>query len=185
MALSHLNLSIVVTGVIAMTDDRKPQAEDKYIIRFPNGMRDHLKEAAKVNNRTLNAEIVARLERSFTAEKEVERIAFESGFEAAMLREDVTRLTELLKKAEASKVNQMPSADDLAEKVAERLNHVILPFSHESLQEYLEIIERSSVERNRKWWQEQFGYDPEAPQIPQHGGPPIKSTNAKRPIKKI
>lgn len=52
-----------------MTDDRKPQAEDKYIIRFPNGMRDRLKEAAKANSRTLNAEIVARLGDSFTSAK--------------------------------------------------------------------------------------------------------------------
>lgn len=38
------------------------QPEDKYVIRFPDGMRDQLKEAAKENNRSLNAEIIARLE---------------------------------------------------------------------------------------------------------------------------
>lgn len=84
---------------------------DKVLVRMPDGMRDRLKEVAKANNRTLNAEIVARLERSFTAEKEVEQIAFESGFEASMLREDVARLTKLLEsqKAEAQKFLQEQS----------------------------------------------------------------------------
>lgn len=48
-----------------MSDERKPQKDDKYIVRFPEGMRDRLKEVAKNNNRTLNAEIVARIEQSF------------------------------------------------------------------------------------------------------------------------
>lgn len=37
---------------------------DKVLVRMPDGMRDQLKDAAKANNRTMNAEIVARLERS-------------------------------------------------------------------------------------------------------------------------
>lgn len=40
---------------------------DKVLVRMPDGMRDHLKDAAKANNRTMNAEIVARLEGSFEA----------------------------------------------------------------------------------------------------------------------
>ncbi|WBM43475.1 Arc family DNA-binding protein [Comamonas aquatica] len=39
---------------------------DKVLVRMPDGMRDRLKEVAKSNNRTLNAEIVARLEESFS-----------------------------------------------------------------------------------------------------------------------
>ncbi|MBD9402096.1 Arc family DNA-binding protein [Comamonas sp. CMM02] len=38
---------------------------DKFMLRLPDGMRDRLKEVAKSNNRTLNAEIVARLDESF------------------------------------------------------------------------------------------------------------------------
>ncbi|MDR0216199.1 MAG: Arc family DNA-binding protein [Comamonas sp.] len=45
-----------------MSEKRKPQSADKYIVRFPDGMRDKIAEAAKANNRTMNAEIVARLE---------------------------------------------------------------------------------------------------------------------------
>lgn len=37
---------------------------DKFMLRLPDGMRDRLKEEAKSNNRTLNAEIVKRLEES-------------------------------------------------------------------------------------------------------------------------
>ncbi len=41
------------------------QTQDRYIVRFPDGMRDQIAEAAKANNRSMNAEIVSRLERSF------------------------------------------------------------------------------------------------------------------------
>lgn len=38
---------------------------DKVIVRLPDGMRDRVKAAADTNNRSMNAEIVARLEGSF------------------------------------------------------------------------------------------------------------------------
>lgn len=38
---------------------------DKVLVRMPDGMRDKLKAAAKTNCRTMNAEIVARLEQTF------------------------------------------------------------------------------------------------------------------------
>ena len=44
------------------------QAGEKYLIRFPEGMRDRIAELAKSNNRSMNAEIVARLERSLAEE---------------------------------------------------------------------------------------------------------------------
>lgn len=37
------------------------QQRDKYIVRFPDGMREELKKLAEKNDRTLNAEIVFRL----------------------------------------------------------------------------------------------------------------------------
>ena len=40
---------------------------DKVLVRMPDGMRDRLKHAAKTNNRTMNAEIVARLAASLVA----------------------------------------------------------------------------------------------------------------------
>ena len=35
--------------------------QDQFMIRFPSGMREELKSAAAANNRSMNAEIVARL----------------------------------------------------------------------------------------------------------------------------
>lgn len=39
---------------------------DKFMLRLPDGMRNRLKSEAAENNRSLNAEIVARLERSLS-----------------------------------------------------------------------------------------------------------------------
>ncbi|MFD2248951.1 plasmid stability protein [Pseudochelatococcus lubricantis] len=51
-----------------MAKDPYPsETADRYIVRFPDGMRDRLKAEAAKNNRSLNAEIVARLEASFDA----------------------------------------------------------------------------------------------------------------------
>jgi hypothetical protein len=38
---------------------------DKFILRFPDGMRDLIAEEAKANNRSMNAEVVSRLQNSF------------------------------------------------------------------------------------------------------------------------
>ena len=104
-----------------MTEKQPPS----YPLRMPQELRERLTEVAKANNRSMNAEIVARLERSFTADKEVEQIAFESGFETSMLREDVARLTALLQKANESKANQSQNTDEIADKVAARLLKMI------------------------------------------------------------
>jgi hypothetical protein len=50
-----------------MADDRKPQSADKFIVRFPDGMRERIAEEAKANNRTMNAEVVARLTESLNS----------------------------------------------------------------------------------------------------------------------
>jgi hypothetical protein len=42
---------------------------DKVILRLPDGMRDRLAEAATANNRSMNAEAVSRLEKSFDADQ--------------------------------------------------------------------------------------------------------------------
>ncbi|MFU0504038.1 Arc family DNA-binding protein [Pseudaminobacter sp. NGMCC 1.201702] len=44
-----------------MAQDSKSRKLDQYIVRFPDGMRDELKELAAEHNRSLNAEIIARL----------------------------------------------------------------------------------------------------------------------------
>lgn len=52
--------------------EKKPQQSesrdaDKYVVRFPDGMRDRIAEVAKANNRSMNAEIIARLQESLDA----------------------------------------------------------------------------------------------------------------------
>lgn len=42
-----------------------PSDQDRYTVSLPEGMRERLKAAAKANHRTLNAEIVSRLQASF------------------------------------------------------------------------------------------------------------------------
>jgi hypothetical protein len=54
------------------------------MLRFPEGMRQRIKEAAESNGRTMNAEIVARLQESFLS---VQReVAITSDVASAMLK---------------------------------------------------------------------------------------------------
>ena len=54
-----------------MTEPTRPSRSlDKFIIRFPPGMREQLADAAAAAGRSMNAEIIRRLEQTFpTAEK--------------------------------------------------------------------------------------------------------------------
>lgn len=46
----------------------KSETLDRFMVRLPEGMRDLLKATAEKNKRTMNAEIVARLEASLEAD---------------------------------------------------------------------------------------------------------------------
>lgn len=48
-----------------MAQDSKSRKLDQYIVRFPDGLRDRVKDAAEASGRSMNAEIVARLTESF------------------------------------------------------------------------------------------------------------------------
>lgn len=48
-----------------MAQESASRKLDQYIVRFPDGMRDRLKLEAEANGRSLNAEIISRLEGSF------------------------------------------------------------------------------------------------------------------------
>jgi hypothetical protein len=45
--------------------ERPGRGSDQFVVRLPDGMRDYIADAAKANGRSMNAEIVARLEESF------------------------------------------------------------------------------------------------------------------------
>ena len=67
---------------------------DQYMVRFPEGMRDRLKDAAATNKRSMNAEILARLETSFALDPEsvdsVRRRVFGSDLTNEQVMEEVS-----------------------------------------------------------------------------------------------
>lgn len=135
-------------------------------IRLPADLKDQIEAASKQSGRSMNAEILARLQSSFDLAPP-DRIAVDTSQGMKVYAPE----------------GELPSAEDIADKVAKRLDRMI-PISKEALQTYLDIFERRSNERHRKWWKEQFGYDPETPPVPKQGGAPVKSVNTKRTIKK-
>lgn len=145
---------------------RMSREDPQMKIRLPADLKDQIETASKNSGRSMNAEIVARLQESFHVK----------GAGTASMR--------MTAEGEGRANSGTSSADQIADKVAERLDRMILPFGEQALQQYMETLERHSKERHRKWWMEQFGYDPETPPVQQHGGAPIKSTNAKRILKK-
>lgn len=44
--------------------------QDKFMLRLPDGMRDRIKAGAETNECSMNAEIVSRLDQSFSAQQE-------------------------------------------------------------------------------------------------------------------
>lgn len=104
-----------------LPQDTESRHADKYIIRFPDGMRDRLKEEARTNNRTLNAEIVARLQASFEVHEAVENMAFEHGFESTGLKNDIERLNAQLEKMQKAKEAAALDTDAVAERVVQKL----------------------------------------------------------------
>ncbi|WP_418024969.1 Arc family DNA-binding protein (plasmid) [Paracoccus sp. TD-10] len=50
-----------------MAEESSRAWKDQYMLRLPDGMRDRIKAAAEANNRSMNAEIVATLEKEYPA----------------------------------------------------------------------------------------------------------------------
>lgn len=52
-----------------MTEKQYPSdKQDKFMLRFPDGMRDRIREEAEANGRSMNAEIILRLEASLAGD---------------------------------------------------------------------------------------------------------------------
>lgn len=66
---------------------------NRFLVRMPDGMRDRISVEAKANNRSMNAEIVARLEASFD-EKDAKPFTFE---EIAALVDEIREMRSNLK----------------------------------------------------------------------------------------
>jgi hypothetical protein len=71
---------------------------DKFMLRMPEGMRDRIAEEAAKNKRSMNAEIVARLEETFQADDRYSVKQIQGPFDAetteALVRE-IKRVAEL------------------------------------------------------------------------------------------
>jgi plasmid stability protein len=59
---------VVASMIRLMTKDKNypSRVADQFVVRLPDGMRDKIAEEAKKNNRSMNAEIVGRLEASLS-----------------------------------------------------------------------------------------------------------------------
>ncbi|HGI8193115.1 TPA: Arc family DNA-binding protein [Citrobacter freundii] len=73
------------------------QMQDKFNLRFPDGMRDAVAERAKRNGRSMNSEIIQIIEDAITPERETievrnvaSRIASSSDAEAMILNQQET-----------------------------------------------------------------------------------------------
>lgn len=56
-----------------MTNKQQRKEEEKFVVRLPLGMRARIADKARNNSRSMNAEIVHRLERANKLEAELER----------------------------------------------------------------------------------------------------------------
>ncbi|AJI88303.1 arc-like DNA binding domain protein [Yersinia rochesterensis] len=67
--------------MVSVMAEKQVKDYEKFVVRFPDGMRDAIAERAKANGRSMNSEIVQILEDSLEIEKEVSsaRKAKESG----------------------------------------------------------------------------------------------------------
>lgn len=54
--------------------DFPSQQQDKFVLRMPDGMRDRIKLEAEKNNRSMNAEIIALLEREYPETSVMDRL---------------------------------------------------------------------------------------------------------------
>lgn len=119
-----------------MASDRSPQTADKYILRFPDGMRDRIAEEAKKNNRSMNAEIVARIQASF--EKQGTRL------------EDIPASIEVSEYAEKHGISEEAALQLLVMKGAGDTSHDVVYMVVESgasiqqVREALRVLERAT-----------------------------------------
>lgn len=65
IAIRYINTAII------MTKKYPSDQQEQYMVRFPDGMRAKLKAEAARNGRSLNAEIIHRLEQTFSADNAI------------------------------------------------------------------------------------------------------------------
>ncbi len=67
-----------------MTRNFPSRKLDKFILRLPDGMRDAIAASAKANKRSMNAEIVVRLQSSFMFQRSVPAVSSNKATDEAL-----------------------------------------------------------------------------------------------------
>lgn len=84
---------------------------DKFMLRFPDGMRDRLKATAAVNGRSLNAEIIHRLTVSLSADSLFSPAGSDKGYEIGNVVEQLDSVVKALKELQLQ-ARPTPDAKD-------------------------------------------------------------------------
>lgn len=126
-------------------------AADKVLVRMPDGMRGRLKDAAKSNNRTMNAEIVARLDESFQASARTDEQAFQEGVDSASLRIEVQRLREQLHAERMQKFEDRASADATGRLLETLPMELVTQYGLHLYREQLDRIRRDADSARRQF----------------------------------
>lgn len=95
---------------VAISSPRSSEKTEKFVVRLPKGMRENIAELANQHHRSMNSEIVSRLERSIALERlalhpeslspplnaREEKLAVESNGWANVSNEDIIRQLSIL-----------------------------------------------------------------------------------------
>ncbi len=103
-------------------DDESPSRQlDKFMVRFPTGMRDEVAQAAEENNRSMNAEVVARLDRSLDVDRRLREIGKEDPIRTIVATtEGMTEAILAIQKLALSTAGRLGERDPRRDAVSER-----------------------------------------------------------------
>lgn len=132
-----------------MTEDAPSRNLAKFVVRLPEGMRDRIAKAAEANGRSMNAEIVKRLEDSFpTTEQMLIAARVEELARISVLRQDQERLFFDLLKAEDPRWELEYREYARLHAIERSLESEIEAYTH--LSEEIEVEAMEEIERIRE-----------------------------------
>lgn len=129
-----------------MTKELPPsRTAEQFVVRFPDGMRDKIAESAKANNRSMNAEIVARLERSFSYDQQEQDHHVALGAERLKSAErlEILRVDRLLYQDLLNRLAPQPGQEQATLEVRRRLDMI-----EDQMTTHRNIVERRTKQLN-------------------------------------
>jgi hypothetical protein len=125
-----------------MTETKYPSHTlDKFQLRLPEGMRERIKEAAKESGRSMNAEIVYRLEESFRQPDLLD--ALNADPKATQIARDHTKYLEEQQAILDAEIKRNTRTNELMQKAIESLNHLSTAFAEQKKQ--TQVLDRLDV----------------------------------------